>query len=112
MIPIQETGFFHTVFFWLHDDAPASDAEKIAAGCRKHLAGIPGVLRLSVGVPAGTDRLVVDNSYGLALLVEFAGKAEHDAYQVHPDHATFIDECSRYWARVQVYDTLPLNRVG
>jgi hypothetical protein len=94
------------VYFWLRENAEAGDAERLAEGCRKHLAGIPGVLRLAVGFPAGTERDVVDNSYGVALLVEFADSAGHDYYQDHPDHHQFIAECSSLWSRVQVYDTL------
>ena len=103
----QETGFFHSVFFWLHDGA---DAGRLADGCRTHLAGIPGVQRLTAGFPAGTGREVVDNSYGVALLVEFADSAAHDVYQEHPDHLRFIAECSRLWSRVQVYDAVPAVR--
>ena len=100
------TGFLHTVYFWLRENAAEGDAERLAEGCRKHLTGIPGVLRLAVGFPAGTEREVVDNSYGVALLVEFADSAGHDIYQEHPDHYRFIEECRSLWSRVQVYDTL------
>ena len=100
------TGFLHMVYFWLREGGTPADAERLAAGARRHLSGIPGVLRLRVGVPAGTDRDVVDNSYGVALQLEFACAAEHDAYQDHPDHHAFIRECSEFWSRVQVYDTI------
>ena len=102
----QSTGFFHNVFFWLRDGAEAADASLLADGCTAHLTGIPGVLRLTVGSPAGTDRRVVDNSYRVALLVEFADAAAHDVCQDHPDHLCFIDECSKFWSRVQVYDVV------
>jgi len=104
----QTTGFFHNVFFWLRDGAEAADARRLADGCKSHLTGIPGVLRLTVGFPAGTDRGVVDNSYSVALLVEFADAAAHDVYQDHADHLRFIEDCSQFWRRVQVYDTMPL----
>lgn len=70
-------------------------------------AGIPGVLRLTGGFPAGTDRGMVDNSSGMALLVDFADAVAHDIYQEHPDHLRFIDECSKFWSRVQVYNMVP-----
>jgi hypothetical protein len=100
------TSFVHMVFFWLHEGAEATAAAQLAQGCRMHLTGIPGVLRLEVGFPAGTPREVVDNSYGVALLVEFADSAAHDVYQDHPDHLHFIAECSSLWSRVQVYDAV------
>lgn len=102
-----ETGFFHTVFFWPCEGGDTEDAGRLAAGCRAHLSGIPGVLRLTVGRPAGTGREVVDSSYAVALLVEFPNEAAHDVYQDHPDHLRFIAECGRFWSRVQVYDTVP-----
>ena len=103
----QQAGFYHTVFFWLRDGGGPNAAQQLAQGCRRHLTGIPGILHLSVGVPAGTERAVVDNSYGVALLVEFADRAAHDIYQEHPDHQRFIQECSPLWERVQIYDAVP-----
>lgn len=98
-------GFLHNVYFWLREPGNSEHAAQLAQGCRRHLANIPGVLRLEVGFPAGTDRDVADNSYGVALVVEFADAQAHDVYQDHPDHLRFIAECSSLWSRVQVYDT-------
>ena len=97
-------GFLHNVYFWLREAGNAEHAAQLAQGCRRHLTNIPGVLRLEVGFPTGTGRDVVDNSYGVALVVEFADEAAHDVYQDHPDHLRFIAECSLLWSRVQVYD--------
>lgn len=102
----EATRFIHMVYFWLHNEGCAEDAELLAEGCRTNLNQIPGVLRLEVGFPAGTQREVVDNSYGVALLVEFPDSAAHDLYQEHADHLRFIDACSHLWRRVQVYDML------
>ena len=103
------TGFFHNVFFWLQEGAAPQDAQKLAQGCVRFLSDIPGIVRLTVGFPAGTARGVVDSSYGVALLVEFVDQQAHDVYQEHPDHLRFIAECSLLWSRVQVYDTLPMS---
>jgi len=102
----QTTGFLHMVYFWGREGADPGDAAKLAEGARTHLPGIPGVLRLEVGFPAGSKRAVVDNSYAIALLVEFADAAAEEVYQNHPDHQRFIAECSQYWSRVQVYDSV------
>ena len=104
----QQTGFIHSVYFWVREDGQKEDGQKIAEGCKKHLPGIPSVLRLEVGAPAGTPRPIVDNSYAVALLVEFADQAGHDLYQDHPDHHRFVDECKSLWSRVQIYDSIPL----
>ena len=109
-------GFIHIVYFWLRENVGSKDengkherskdAELLAEGARRHLSDIPGVLRIQVGFPAGTPREVVDNSYGVALMLEFAGMADHDLYQNHPDHHRFIEECRELWSKVQIYDTL------
>ncbi len=102
----SKNGFLHMVYFWAAEGKEAEAGKKISGGCDTYLRGIPDVVRLDVGFPAGTDRSVVDNSYAVGLLVLFADSAAHEIYQEHPDHLRFIAECSPYWSRVQVYDTL------
>ncbi len=100
------TKFLHLVYFWLRERGEPGDAEALLAGIRRSLPQIPGVLRLEAGTPAGTERDVVDNSYGVALLVNFANGAAHDVYQDHPDPLKFIEECRPLWSRVLAYDTV------
>jgi len=102
----SDTRFLHTVFFWLRESSDAAAAEKLADGARRHLSGIPGVRRIAIGFPAGTQRSVVDNSFGVSLHLEFANATDHDVYQGHPDHHRFIEECSLLWERVVVYDSI------
>lgn len=102
----QPKRFLHLVYFYFHDNG---NAPTVAKACQDYLTNIPGVVRLEVGTPAGTPRSVVDNDYGVALLVEFADAAGHDVYQDHPDHHKFIEACASYWSRVQVYDSLLLD---
>ena len=97
------TGFIHTVLFYTDSK---ENAEKVAAGCKEHLANIPVITRFSVGFPAGTPRDVVDNSYGVMLLAEFADAAGCATYDTHPDHLAFIAACREFWTRVQVYDAI------
>ena len=99
-------SFHHDVYFYPTENPGPDDARKLEQLIRKHLTGIPGVLRISVGVPAGTDRPVVDNDYMVALFLEFADAEAEKAYQVHPDHAAFGTESRPLWSRVKVYDTI------
>lgn len=94
------------VYFYPAENAGVNDAERLIKGIQTHLPSIPGVLRLQTGTPAGTPRDVVDNSYAVALLVEFADAAGHDVYADHPDHLKFIAECNSLWSSVKVYDSL------
>jgi Stress responsive A/B Barrel Domain len=97
--------FFHHVYFYPREGAQPGDADALEAGCRKNLSDIPGVTRIAIGRPAGTDRPVVDNDYAVALLLELTDADAEAAYQVHPQHLRFIEENKHLWSRVRVYDS-------
>lgn len=99
--------FVHHVFFWFkepNNTEVLSHFEKEL----KDLVKIPTVKSSHLGKPAQTPRDVVDNSYSYSLLVYFDSKEDHDAYQEHPLHNVFIENCSSYWERVQVYDAVDI----
>jgi hypothetical protein len=95
--------FTHCVFFWLKPEVTAPQRASFERGLAS-LLGISSVVRGSFGVPAATDRPVVERSYSYGLTVHFEGLAEHDAYQVDAIHHAFLEQCSQLWSRVQVYD--------
>jgi hypothetical protein len=99
-----ERRFVHHVFFWLKDPASTPDRDRLIAGLRK-LAKVETIRRHQIGTPAATRRDVVDHTYAVSWLIEFADKGAHDRYQVDPVHLKFVEECSGLWQRVQVYDT-------
>lgn len=101
------SSFHHTVHFWLRPDL--SDQRRAAFfDALQTIAHSPNVKSCRVGVPAGTDRPVVDNSFDAQLACTFKSKAQHDAYQSPDDavHAAFIEDCKDCWTRVLIYDTL------
>jgi hypothetical protein len=95
--------FTHCVFFWLKEGTTADDRVKFEDGLRS-LTTIPGAFHATFGVPASTDRPVVERSYSHGLMVKFDDLAAHDAYQVHAVHKEFLKNCAGLWSRVQVYD--------
>lgn len=97
--------FTHSVYFWLRDDLTGDERTKFVAGLRS-LVGIESVQRGWIGTPAPTDRPVIDRSWSWSLTVVFPDQAAHDAYQVDPVHDRFRDECSKYWTRVVIYDSV------
>src|SRR6478609_8002522 len=78
------TMFIHTVYFWLKAGTPAAAREQLVRDCREYLGKIESVRHLWAGVPAGTPREVVDNSYGGGLTVVLDDVAGHEHYQVAP----------------------------
>jgi len=95
--------FVHSVYFWLKPDLSEEDREAYRAGVQS-LLEIPSIRRGFIGVPADTDRPVIDRSYSCVLIVQFEDQAAHDQYQVHPVHDVFRETCAKYWDRVQIYD--------
>lgn len=96
----------HKVFFWLKNPDSAEDRDALIAGL-KSLGAIEQVQGIHIGVPASTEkREVVDNSYQVSEMLLFANAEDQDAYQVHPLHKQFVDECSHLWEKVVVYDSV------
>lgn len=97
--------FIHNVYFWLKPDRTPEQQAQFDAGVQSLLT-IESVQQGFIGTPASTDRPVIDRSYHCALIVQFADKAAHDAYQDHPVHDAFRDECGVLFDRVQIYDAV------
>ena len=95
----------HAVYFWLREGLTDAERERFAAGVES-LRTIEGVRHGWVGVPAPTDRPVIERGYSRALVVVFDDQAAHDAYQVHPVHDRFRDECGGLWTTVRIYDSV------
>ena len=99
----------HHVFFWLKNPDSKEDLRTLIDGL-KTLAKIPSVRGLHIGTPASTEqRNVVDASYSASELIFFDDVAGQDAYQVHPIHEKFVENCSRLWKKVVVYDSMDVD---
>ena len=97
--------FVHAVYFWLRDDLTPAERQRFVAGIRS-LREIESVERGYVGVPALTDRPVIERGYSYSLVVVFENEAAHDIYQRHPVHDRFRDECSGFWSSVRIFDSI------
>ncbi len=95
--------FVHHVFFWLNEPGNADAARKLTEGLLT-LGKIGEVVEIHIGVPAKTQREVIDNSYSHSLLTIFRDKEDHDLYQVSPIHLKFIEDYGHLWKSVVVYD--------
>ncbi len=94
----------HSVYFWLKDEKK-DECGRFEEALRA-LVKIPEIQLGHFGKPAPTaERPVTDHSFDYSLILTFASKEAHDAYQVHPDHDVFVDGCKDLWAKVVVYDS-------
>jgi hypothetical protein len=97
--------FVHAVYFWLREGLSDDDRGRFLAGLRS-LRALEGVRAGYIGVPAPTDRPVIERSYSHALVLVFADQAAHDVYQVHPVHDRFREECGTFWTTVRIFDSV------
>jgi hypothetical protein len=97
--------FVHAVYFWLRKDLTAAQQEQFAAGLES-LRAIDGVKEGYIGVPAPTDRPVIERGYSRALVLVFANEAAHDAYQEHPVHDKFRRECGGFYQSIRIFDSV------
>lgn len=100
------TGLVHVAYFWLKKPDSIADRDALIAGLRT-LAEVPAVKALHIGVPASTEkRDVVDNSFQVSEVMLFDSVEGQNAYQAHPIHERFVEECSHLWERVLVHDSI------
>jgi hypothetical protein len=96
--------FSHVVIFFTDPHKPDA-VEALMDGADKYLRPIPGVLSFHIGRMVKSHRDVVDQSYQVALNLQFPDKASQDAYQVHPLHIEFVEKAFKpNCIRVIVYD--------
>ncbi|MDQ3017192.1 MAG: Dabb family protein [Bacteroidota bacterium] len=96
---------FHNVYFWLQNPESASDRGFFEASLKKLMTNSKYVETYHIGVPAATDRPVIDRSYTYVAVMSFANAADQDAYQVEEAHLTFLQESKHLWTKVVIYDS-------
>lgn len=90
-MPILQNTFVHHVHFWLKNKA---DKDKLIEGLNI-LLPIPHIRDIHIGVPANTNRDVIDRSYDVSLLILFDTPEAQEAYQVDPTHVIFAEEYAK-----------------
>lgn len=95
----------HSVYFWLIDGLTDEQKAEFEGGVRA-LFEIDVVASGKLGSPAGTpERPVTRNDFDYALFLEFDSVDDHNTYQDHPDHHVFVNQFSKWFKNVNVYDT-------
>ncbi|MCJ8165065.1 Dabb family protein [Pontibacter sp. E15-1] len=97
--------FVHNVFFWLKNAASEEDKSKLLEGLQS-LKPIEVIRTIHIGVPASTDRPVIERGYDLSLLLIFDTPEDQETYQVHPVHKAFVERCKELWSKVVIYDAV------
>jgi hypothetical protein len=95
--------FSHIVIFWTDPANPAA-ADEVLANAKAYLPSIPGASNFHAGKMVQSHRSVVDQSYQVALNIQFETKQAQDDYQDHPQHLEFVAKSKSLWTKVVVYD--------
>ncbi len=103
----MQNVFIHHVFFWLKSPDSETGKQQLTAGLQK-LSKVSSIKSFHIGQPAATSRNVIDTTYSISWLLTFETAAAQDNYQVDPIHLNFVKECSPFWDKVVVYDTIDI----
>ncbi len=100
---LLENTFVHHVHFWLKNK---EDKQQLIDGLNT-LIPISHIGSIHIGVPANTNRDVIDRSYDVSLLLLFDTPEAQDAYQVDPTHVHFADNYAKpLCSKVVVVDSV------
>lgn len=97
--------FVHSVYFWLRRDLTEEQLAAFRDGLNSLLT-VESVHQGYVGIPAATDRPIIDRTYDYGLVLVFQSAQDHDRYQEHPTHDRFREQFGTFWLRVQIYDMI------
>lgn len=97
--------FVHHVFFWLNEPQNV-DARKAFENGLKELIKVPLIQSSHIGTPVESAREVVDDSFTYSYMAFFGSKEDQTAYQTHPIHLKFVEDCQHLWKKVIVYDAM------
>ena len=94
----------HVVIFWTKPEV-ANATEELIAGAEKYISAIPLVKSFHIGRMVPSHRDVVDQSYQVALNLQFEGKQQEEEYQVHPLHLDFVEKAFKpNCSKAVIYD--------
>ncbi len=102
---LSQDLFIHHVYFWLEHPHKTEEHTAMLEGLQA-LSKVPSIQQFHIGVPASTNRDVIDTSYQFSWLAIFPTKEAQDAYQVDPIHLHFVDTCKHLWKKVSVLDSV------
>ena len=102
---MNKENFRHTVLFWLKEPENQTHRSAFEASLKRFIESSKYVQNKHIGVPAKTNRAVIDATYTYCLSVSFLSKEDQDKYQDEPAHLKFIEESSKLWRKVVVYDS-------
>ena len=97
--------FAHIVYFWLKNPNSEEDKKTFKTSLINFISNSIFIKTKHLGTPASTNREVIDSTYSYNLSLTFESKEIQDKYQVEEGHMQFMEESSKLWKKVVVYDS-------
>ena len=104
-----DPAFAHTVYFWLKNPDSKEDRKAFEISLQKFLDNSEFAKTKFIGKPPKASRDVVDGSFTYSLIVTFESAEAQQNYQDEAPHKLFIEESSKLWTKVIVYDSKGVN---
>lgn len=104
-----DSNFAHVVYFWLEKPDSEDDRAAFETSLKKFLKNSAFAKTKFVGIPPAPSREVVDGSFTYSLIVTFESAEAQKGYQDEAPHKLFIEESSKLWTKVIVYDSKEVN---
>jgi stress responsive alpha/beta barrel protein len=80
----------HVVLIWLKQPGDAQARQQFVKAS-KQLNDLPGIISRHVGVVVPSDRVIVDDTFDVAITVTLKNQQALDAYMNHPRHKEIVD---------------------
>lgn len=100
-----DPAFAHTVYFWLANPDSQKDRTAFETSLQKFLDNSAYAKTKFIGKPPRASRDVVDGSFTYSLIVTFESAEAQQNYQDEAPHKLFVEESSKLWTKVIVYDS-------
>lgn len=100
-----DPAYAHTVYFWLANPDSQEDRATFEKSLQKFLDNSAYAKTKFIGKPPRASRDVVDGSFTYSLIVTFESEEAQQNYQDEAPHKLFIEESSKLWTKVIVYDS-------
>ena len=100
-----DSNFAHVVYFWLKNPESSEDCKAFETSLQKFFDNSAYAKTKFIGTPPQASRDVVDGSFTYSLIVTFASAETQKNYQDEEPHKLFVEESSKLWTKVIVYDS-------
>lgn len=101
--------YTHVVFIWLKEPNNSAHRQQFEAAVKTFMSDSAYAKTRFVGVAPKATRDVVDDSFTYSLILSFESAETQAKYQAEEAHTIFVDTCKDLWAKVIVYDSIPLE---